>query len=159
MRCAPFDLKDYFFGELPDQDRRTVEAHLAACSGCREELDALGFTRSALLTVREEEPPRRIAFVSDKVFEPSLWRRLWNSGAKLGFASAAMLSAAIVFHAVQARPVVANVPVASVQQIDRATIEAEVSKRVQATLEKVVTESESRQAAKLQQVVADQRRM
>lgn len=160
MRCAPFDLKDYFFGELSAQDRRTVDTHLAACSGCREELEALGMTRSALLTVREEEPPRRIAFVSDKVFEPSLWQRLWSSGAKLGFASAAMLSAAIVFHAVQARPVVTSAPpVAVAQQVDQAKLEAEVCRRVQATLEKVVLESEARQAAKLQQISAEQKRM
>ncbi len=156
MRCAPFDLKDYFFGELSKADRRTMETHLAACAACREELDALGVTRSALLSVRDEEPPRRIAFVSDKVFEPSWWQRL--SGARLGFASAAMLSAAIVFHAVYPKPQ-APVPVAAVQQVDQARVEAEVTRRVQATLEKVLAESEARQSAKLQQVVADQHRM
>ena len=161
MRCAPFELKDYFFGELSVADRRTVETHLASCAACREELDSLGNLQSALLTVREEEPPRRIAFVSDKVFEPSLWQRLWKSGAKLGFASAAMLSAAIVFHAFQMRPTQQMPPVATAQaaQVDQAKLEAEVTRRVQATLEKVLAESEARQTARIQQVAAEQRQM
>jgi len=133
-----------------------METHLAACSPCREELEAFGLTRSALLSVHDEEPPRRIAFVSDKVFEPSWWQRL--SASKLGFASAAMLSAAIIFHAVQAKP---PQPVAqvAVQQVDQAKIEAEVTRRVQASLEKVLADSESRQSAKIQQVLASQQRM
>jgi anti-sigma factor RsiW len=160
MSCSQFDLRDYFLGELPAQQRRVVETHLSGCAACREELEALGFTRSALLTVREEEPPRRIAFVSDKVFEPSWWQRL--SGSRLGFASAALLSGAIVFHGVQARQVVVNAPapVAVAQEkLDQQKIEAEVSKRVQASLEKVVLDSERRQAARIEQVSAQQKQM
>ena len=76
MSCSPFDLKDFFFGELGADDRRKVETHVAACAACREELDALALTGAALMTVRDEEPPRRIAFVSDKVFQPTWWQRL-----------------------------------------------------------------------------------
>lgn len=119
MSCSPFDLKDYFFGELKSAERDAVEAHAATCEVCREELNALQSTRAALLSIPDEEPPRRIAFVSDKVFEPRWWQVLWNSGPKLGFASAAMLSAAILFHGFTARP-------------SPAVIEAEVAKAVAA---------------------------
>ena len=138
MTCAPFDLKDYFFGELNAEQRGAVEQHVDACAACREELAALSATRSAVLCMREEEPPRRIAFVSDKVFEPRWWQKLLASGPQLGFASAAMLAVAIVFHAVRMRPA----PVAGARAGraggSRRSIEAEIAKRVQAAVEKAV---------------------
>ena len=103
MSCSPFDLKDYFLKELPSPQALEVEAHVKTCQACREELDRLHMTQAALFSLRDEEIPQRIAFVSDKVFEPSPWRRGWNafwgSTARLGFASAAILSAAIFFFA------------------------------------------------------------
>jgi anti-sigma factor RsiW len=98
MSCSPSDLRDYFFGELGTEERRAVEQHIAACAGCRDELNSLALTRSALLSVPDEEPPRRIAFVSDKVFEPRWWQRIWMSGPKLGFVSSCVLALAIVAH-------------------------------------------------------------
>ncbi|MGA9625323.1 MAG: zf-HC2 domain-containing protein [Bryobacteraceae bacterium] len=107
MSCSPFDLRDYFLKELPDSERRQVEAHVRNCQPCLEELDRLRLTEAALFALREEEIPRRIGFVSDQVFEPSPWRRwwagLWGSTARLAFASAAMLSVAILVAAL--RPV------------------------------------------------------
>src|SRR5947209_5761289 len=103
MGCSPFDLKDYFFGELSVADRRSVDHHVASCVACRDELETLQLTQTALLSVRDEEPPRRIAFVSDKVFEPKWWQTLWT-GPKVGFASAAMLSFAILAHGFIAAP-------------------------------------------------------
>jgi anti-sigma factor RsiW len=157
MSCSPFDLKDYFFGELAAQDRHTVEQHLAACTSCREELDSLNLTRNALLMVREEEPPRRIAFVSDKVFAPTWWQSLWSSGPKVGFASAALLAGAILIHGVEINRPLPQPPVAQVQQ--PSVSEAEVAKRVEAAVRKAVSESEARQAAKLEQVIARQKNM
>src|SRR5580692_6842531 len=109
MSCSPFDLRDYFLQELTDpHQQRLVEAHVKTCSPCREELDRLRVTGSALRCLADEEIPQRIAFVSDKIFEPSPWRRwlaaFWNSGARLGFASAAMLSASLVFFALKPAP-------------------------------------------------------
>lgn len=107
MSCSPFDLKDYFFEELGGAERKEVEAHVHACQSCREELNRLRLTGTTLLSLREEETPRRIAFVSDQIFEPSPWRRwwngFWNTPARLGFGSAALLSAALVVFAL-ARP-------------------------------------------------------
>jgi hypothetical protein len=66
-------------------------------------LDQLHLTQAALFSLRDEEIPQRIAFVSDPVFEPSgarrWWAAFWGSPARLGFAGAAMLSAALVFSA------------------------------------------------------------
>jgi hypothetical protein len=102
MGCTEIDVRDYFFGELPE-----AEGHIAACADCTAALGQLRATRTALLTLREEEPPQRIGFVSDKIFQPSPVRRFfasfWLSGARLGFASAAMLSIALL--AFSARPV------------------------------------------------------
>ena len=103
-------LKDYVFGELNAAERRTVETAIAADPALRDEVARLQVTQSALFSLREEELPRRIAFVSDKVFEPKWWQVWLNSGPRVGFASAALLAGAIVFHgAVQPAPVAAPV--------------------------------------------------
>jgi len=116
MSCSPFDLRDYFLNELPDADRRQVDAHIKTCSTCRDEMERLHLTETALFSLRDEEIPQRIAFVSDPVFQASPWRRwfdaFWGSAARLGFASAAMLSTAILVYAFS-RPApapVINVP-------------------------------------------------
>jgi anti-sigma factor RsiW len=153
MTCSPSDLKNYFFGELNGEERERTELHVQSCFACRDELNALSATQAAVLCLREEEPPRRIAFVSDKVFEPRWWQRLLASGPKLAFRSAAMLSAAIVFHSVHTAPVVQLPAVAPVAQIDQKAIEAEIEKRVQVAVEKAVSDSEALHAEKLLQIV------
>ena len=158
MSCSPFDLKDYFLKELPDANRRPVEDHLRTCPACREELDRLRLTEAALFALRDEEVPQRIGFVSDEVFEPARWRRwwgaLWGSAAQLGFASAAMLSIAILVHAfVRPAPVV---HLASSPAVTAASISpAEVQDMIQAALARSERESDARQAEKTQKVVAD----
>jgi anti-sigma factor RsiW len=144
MSCSPFDLKDYFFGELPEPARKETESHLAGCMSCRDELAALGLTRAALLSVPDEEPPRRIAFVSDKVFEPRWWQRMWNARPQLGFAAAAMLAAAIVAHGFMMRPPMPAA--ASVPPVQAS--EAEIAKRVEADVAKAIAASEERQLAR-----------
>jgi anti-sigma factor RsiW len=157
MNCSPFDLRDYLFGELAETDRRQVDLHVRSCAHCHEDLERLRFTHSTLLALRDEEVPQRIAFVSDKVFEPSwarrTWLAFWNSGPRLGFASAAMLSAALVVF-VFFRPAPLPTPAT-----DTAKIEQEVSERVAAAVEKAVAESEARQASKTAELLraAEQR--
>jgi anti-sigma factor RsiW len=92
-------LRDYAFDELPADERESMEQHLAGCGGCVLELDRLRLTTAALRTLPEREIPQRIAFVSDRVFEPSAFRRFWSSGARLGFASACLLALAMVVSA------------------------------------------------------------
>jgi anti-sigma factor RsiW len=107
MNCSPFDLRDYWLEELRPEETRQVETHVAGCQNCREELERLRLTRQALLRLREEEPPRRIAFVSDKVFEPSRaarwWSAVWGGAPKLAF-GLAMLLAVFFAGAWAARP-------------------------------------------------------
>lgn len=154
MSCSPFDLRDYLLGELAESEHRQVELHARNCGGCHDELERLRITHSTLLALRDEEVPQRIGFVSDKVFEPSplrrAWQALWGSAPRLGFASAAMLSAALViftfFRPVVTAPVVATA--------DTAKIEAQVSQRVAAAVDKAVAESEARQARKTAELVA-----
>jgi hypothetical protein len=153
MSCSPFDLRDYFLRELADpQQQRLVEAHLKTCEPCREELDRLRITEAALLCMAEEEIPQRIAFVSDKIFEPSPWRRrlaaFWNSGARLGFASAAMLSASLVFFALRPAPApvlsvmrpAVSAPAPTLPTVTQASAvsEAEVRQRIQAAVDEAV---------------------
>ena len=94
---APHDLRDYLFDELTPEQRAEVQAYLDTSAEAREELERLQLTHKALLSLSDEEIPRRIAFVSDKVFEPSwamrLWRELWAGAPRVGFGMAAVIVA------------------------------------------------------------------
>ena len=142
MSCSPFDLRDYYLKELTDPQQRQVESHVKDCPACREELQQLRLTAAALMSLPEEEIPQRIAFVSDPVFEPSRaqrwWAAFWGSASRLGFAGAAMLSAALIF--------------ATVVRTPGAGISAsEVDRRIS----RAVAASEERQTAKTTQLVHD----
>jgi anti-sigma factor RsiW len=152
MSCSPSDLKDYFLGELGDAEGRRVREHLGHCGRCREELDRLRLTQAALRSLPDEEPPRRIAFVSDQVFEPRWWQ-LWHSP-RLGFASAAMLSLAILVHAF-VRPVPTAAPAGQNAAAIEQRIGAEVARRLEPAITAAVAESEARQAAKTIELVRD----
>jgi anti-sigma factor RsiW len=149
MSCSSVDLKAYFLGELPPADRAPVEKHLNACAGCREELERLDSTRAALVSLVDEEPPQRIAFVSDKVFEPRWWRTIWHSGPAMGLASAALLAAAIFVHA-YAQPPAAPVNTAQMEQ----RIEQQVDARVSDVVARAVAAVEQRQDQRIAQAVA-----
>jgi anti-sigma factor RsiW len=137
MSCSPFDLRDYHFGELADPQRREVESHVKTCEPCREELGRLRVTEAALFALREEEIPQRIAFVSDPIFEPSLLRRffsdVWGSAARLGFASAAMLSAALVVFAFVHKPAPATVQLANGVDV-QTIVDAAVARKTEAVM-------------------------
>jgi len=123
MSCASFeskpeskpDWKAYVLRELGQDAHRQAEAHLATCSICHEEVATLRLTLDTLSTLREEEMPRRIAFVSDKVFEPRWWQRVFSPT----FAAGALVAAAILIHG-SLRP----------SQIPQAQVEAAVNKAV-----------------------------
>ncbi|MDE3198056.1 MAG: hypothetical protein KGN84_17035 [Acidobacteriota bacterium] len=129
-------LRDYAFDELPAADRPGMERHIAECGECAAELDRLQLTTAALRVLPSREAPQRIAFVSDKVFEPSPFARffpgIWNSAARLGFASACVLAAALIVSAYhrtapgaspEVRTIVQKVDV-SQQRIDAAIAKA-----------------------------------
>jgi anti-sigma factor RsiW len=161
MSCSPFDLRDYFLQELAVPQRRLVESHVKTCPACRAELDQLQITESALLTLREEEIPQRIAFVSDPVFEPSPLRRFfsdfWGSAARLGFASAAMLSTALLVFALHrpapAPPMIALAPAPA--GITRVATDSDVRPIIDAAVSKAMADSEARHVQQTRQLVAE----
>jgi anti-sigma factor RsiW len=157
MSCSPFDLRDYFFGELAEKDRRQVEAHSKTCVACREELQRLESTQAVLLTVKDEEIPQRIGFVSDRVYEPSVlrrwWRAFWGSAPRLGFASAAMLSAAIVvfaMHRPAPPPAAPTVDIAGLQM----RLQADFSRQLNEAVTKAVADSDARHAQRTAALLA-----
>lgn len=95
MSQAPHDLRDYLFDELSSQERAEMEAFLSTSAEAREELDRLRTMQQALRSAPDEEMPRRIGFISDKVFEPSRARRwwlgFWDVAPRFGFSMAAVL--------------------------------------------------------------------
>jgi hypothetical protein len=145
-------LKDYVFGELDAAERRAVEAAVAADGALREELARLQVTQSALFSLREEELPRRIAFVSDKVFAPKWWQVWLNSGPRLGFASAALLAGAIVFHGFAAAPRVAPAPAAT---FDQAKFEQRISEEVTRVLPAALEQAEQRHRTQLASAIKE----
>ena len=88
-------------------------------------------TLDALSTLREEEAPRRIAFVSDKVFEPRWWQRIWSPT----FAGACVIALAVLVHAL-------------IQPVT-------VDRKVDAAVAKSVLQIEARYAAQTQNLQAD----
>ena len=155
MSCSPFDLRDYYFKDLAENERRLTEVHVKTCAHCREELERLRGTEIALLALPDEEIPQRIGFVSDAVFQPSALRRgwdaLWGSAARLGFASAAMLSVALMVFALTRPAPQASAPAPA---IDRAALEADFSSRLNDAVRKAVAESEARQTHQTQELLA-----
>ena len=95
MSCSSYDWKAYALGELEAKGRREAEAHAGTCLECRNQLAEFRLTLDALSTLREEEIPSRIAFVSDKVFEP----RWWQNFMRPSFAAGCVIAAAILVHA------------------------------------------------------------
>jgi hypothetical protein len=137
MNCSSVDLKAYFLGEVDRAEKSSVEDHVRGCQSCREELERLKVTDAALRSLADEEAPQRIAFVSDKVFEPRWYQTVWRSGPAMGFASALLLAAAILVHGFSvngpARQIAA--PTVNTAQIEQ-RIEREVNNRLDAVVAK-----------------------
>jgi hypothetical protein len=89
-------------------------------------------TIDTLSAMREEEVPRRIAFVSDKVFEP----RWWQTFLKPSFAAALVIAAAILMHGYLMRPAAA----------DDEAIQARVNQAVGQAVTRAVANVEQRNA-------------
>lgn len=138
------DWKAYALGEMDAAERREAEAHAANCAACQEEVAGLRITLDAMAVLREEELPRRIAFVSDKVFEPSPWQRFVRSFRQPSFAAAGVIAVAILIHGF-VRP--AGAPVSSGPPVDVAAVEAQVAARVAAQIEERVAQRVQTQMA------------
>jgi anti-sigma factor RsiW len=133
------ELRDYTFDELPAGARSAMEQHIAGCPDCAAELDGLRLTTAALGILPDREMPQRIAFVSDKVFEPSVTARwfsgFWSSASRLGFASACVLAAGLIVSSLHRPAVVPQVTAA--QNID---VSAQVNDAVAKAVAKIRAE-------------------
>jgi len=137
--CDRADLvRDYAFDELAHAERRSMEQHLTQCADCASELDRLRLTTAALRVLPDQEVPRRIAFVSDKVFERGFLSGVWNSAARLGFASACVLAAGLSFSAYHRQPEVRTV--VQTADVSRAAIDEAVNKAVALAVDKAHAE-------------------
>lgn len=139
MSCSNYDWKAYVLGELDAAGRREAESHAGHCTLCREELASTRLTLDALSTLREEEIPRRIAFVSDKVFEQRPWQRWRQAFFKPSFAGAVAIALAILAHAFL-RP---SYPDAALQS------------KINTAVTRAVAEADQRHAQELQQILSD----
>jgi anti-sigma factor RsiW len=146
MSCSSVDLKAYFLGEVSRAEKSSVEDHVRACQSCREELDRLKLTDTALRSLVEEDAPQRIAFVSDKVFEPRWYETIWRSGPAMGFASAALLAGAILVHGFSLNGPVR--PVAT-PTVNTAQIEQRIEREVNIRLDAAVAKQREQMAAML----------
>lgn len=146
MENEAIDLKGFALGEGTAAEREAARRAIAAEPDLREEFERLELTLTALRGVREEEMPRRIAFVSDPVFEPSWWQRFWGSG-RLVFAGVALLAVAIVAHGYLVRPGPAAVPVAA------GLSQPQVEQAIETAVSRAVAEVEQRAAARTREEV------
>jgi anti-sigma factor RsiW len=157
MNCSSIDLKAYLVGEMAQRDKSLVEDHVRTCQSCREERERLRIAYSALMSLADEEVPQRIAFVSDKVFEPRWWQRIWRSGPAMGFAAASVLAAAILVHGFT-RPAgvpaaAASVDTAQIEQRVEREVNARVQSAVNAAVTKAINEADARRDQKFAQVL------
>jgi len=114
MNCPQnIDWKAYAVGEFTESEQRAAVVHLPTCADCREELVSVQSTLNSLAALRDEEMPRRIAFLSEARPEPGWWQR-WNPM----LASASLVAAAIIVHALVMQPSTAIPPAmqAEIQQ-------------------------------------------
>lgn len=68
MNCENIKLLliDYLYDEISEPDKSQLEAHLAACKACREELQALQSTSKQLKAWPEVNPQFNLVFVEEK---------------------------------------------------------------------------------------------
>lgn len=111
MECTSFDWKGYALGELSASENAEYNRHVRTCERCQVELARYQATVSCLRSIPQVEPPRRIVFAPEPVEREPWWRRMWQSGPQLGFASATVLALAIVAHGMLARVPTTTAPV------------------------------------------------
>jgi hypothetical protein len=128
-----------------------MEQHIRACDDCAVELDRLRITTAALRILPDREIPRRIAFVSDEVFQPSMWARFWNSGARLGFASACVLAVAVLVSAWH----VSSAFKPGAVQTAAAVVASASPEQIQAVVTRAVARTREEDAKLIQAAVAD----
>lgn len=134
-------LRDYAFDELPGAGRVAIERHIETCGACAADLHAIRLTTATLRSVPDRDIPQRIAFVSDKLFEPSPWVRMarafFGSPTQVGFAAACLLAAAIFFSPVR-QP--AETGTAITRAASAEISQQDVSRQIEAAVRKAVVQ-------------------
>jgi hypothetical protein len=158
MSCEQIDLKAYSLGEATKAERKAVEGHAASCAECSAELESLGTLQVAMRSWADEEPARRIAFVSDKVFEPRWWQKLNWAQMLASAAMAALVAFAVVG---KSREVPAGGSLVAQAIVDRAPEDTvALAERVQNAVRIALAESEARHKQETVALVqATERRM
>ena len=82
----------FLYGEATDDERRAMEAHLATCAACRDELAALGAVRGQL---GEWAPPERVLGFRIVGGDAARAPRAWWRAPAWGLAAAAVLLLAV----------------------------------------------------------------
>ncbi|MGQ9916855.1 MAG: anti-sigma factor family protein [Bryobacteraceae bacterium] len=152
MGCAEYDWKGFVLQETAPEERRRMEEHLKSCAACREEVEALGLTLVAVRRLPQQPIPRRLAFVSDPVFELPWWKRMWRMPAPAwGFAGALVIAGAIFAHGLLLPPPapVARVDAAEVERLVQAEVERQVPARLEAVVRAQIAPAAERLEARL----------
>lgn len=162
MTCP--DIRALLFDNLPEAEKLRLRAHLTGCEACQVEAERLKATTLALRSVPDDEPPVRIRFVSDRVFEPSWWQRLNPFGGPGLLAHAALalstLAAAAVLittqwgsHAAQPSTQAGSVSVNQAAFDQR--VQQAVDARLNGAVAQAVREVEARQDVKFRGMLAE----
>ncbi|MEJ5367940.1 MAG: zf-HC2 domain-containing protein [Bryobacteraceae bacterium] len=152
MPCGEFDWKGFVLQEVAPEERRRMEEHLKGCAACRQEVEALGLTVVAVRRLPQQPVPRRLAFVSDPVFELPWWKRLWRMPAPAwGFAGALVIAAAIIAHGLLTPPPAApaRADAAEIRRLVEEELERQVPARVEAAVKAHVAPAAAQLEARL----------
>jgi hypothetical protein len=137
-------IAEFVFEELPAQEMKAANAHLAECSGCREQVEQFQSIHARLKTSPDLEPPRRILFEFEKPQVSSwMWRWLAPMAASAAVSLAVVNLAAprqtppqVIKEVVQqqapapaAQPINYQQIIDQLQAADRAWLENELKKR------------------------------
>ncbi len=145
------DLRDLVFGDelarTPDSELQAINEHPER----QDELNRLLELREALLSLEDEDPPRRTVLVgAPSSAEASWWRRMLAFGSPgWGFAGALALALAVLAHGWMARPfasgpatneVVAKAPAVAVSpELDAEAVNARIDAAVEQRLAAAIT--------------------
>jgi anti-sigma factor RsiW len=141
-------LADYVDGTLRDQDRAVVDAHLATCAVCREEVDQARSAVAALSSLEDVPVPLGVTgpvlAEAGRRFEhrrATAWRRIqWAAGAA---AAAALVAVVVVSTRPGEEPAErAEAPMAASAPAERAGAEAAVAPPPRLEVQRDVTYTE-----------------
>ncbi len=133
-------VRDYVFDEVVPNERPSVEAHLASCAECSSEVGRLRVTAAALRILPDHDVPQRIVFAGEPAPAGAGWLNgFWNSAARLGFASACVLTAGLCAVAWN-KPASEVRTVVQTAAVSQPELDAAVTKAVALAVDKVRSE-------------------